>query len=313
MIPASNTVIVLTAAQGCSLLAGLLLLLLLTFIVLFKRKTAQSNPANEPDWSIPSIAAQELGSSLFHTWAPPIKIGALLLCCFLFASLRSLLWSGAALTVALVAMHLTRIPWQRARQRLAAMSGFLFMLLIILPLTSPVRPGDTVLLLPLLESWPFRWEGFLLALTVALKAASVALLMEPMLATSPLSRTLQGFTTLGLPPALTQMILLCHRYLFVFQQEITRMQRSMRVRGFTPGSNLATMRTMGNCFGMLFIRSFERTERVHEAMLSRGYRGPLPAGPREKIATRDLVKGAVWSMIGCLLLALDRIFPVLWP
>jgi cobalt/nickel transport system permease protein len=146
-----------------------------------------------------------------------------------------------------------------------------------------------------------------------LAVASVALLMEPMLATSPLSRTLQGFTTLGLPPALTQMILLCHRYLSVFQQEITRMQRSMRVRGFTPGSNLATMRTMGNCFGMLFIRSFERTERVHEAMLSRGYRGPLPADPREKIAPRDLVKGAVWSMIGCLLLALDRIFPVLWP
>lgn len=312
MIPASNTVIVLTYGQGFGLLACLFLFLLLAFFFLLPGKTSQPNQRNEPDWSIPAIDAQAQGSSLFHTWTPAIKIGVLLPCCFLIVSLRTLLWSGAALAIALVAMHLTRMGWHGARRRLAAMSGFLFMFLIILPLSSPVRPGDTVLLFPFLESWPFRWEGFLLALTVALKAASVALLMEPMLATSPLTRTLQGFAALGLPPALTQMILLCHRYLFVFQQEIARMQRSMRVRGFTPGTNLATLRTMGNGFGMLFIRSFERTERVHEAMLSRGYRGTFPAGFREKITSRDLVKGAVWSMIGLLLLVFDRTFPVLW-
>jgi cobalt/nickel transport system permease protein len=311
MIAASNTVIVLTSSQGLGLLACLLLFLLPALFFLLPRKKSPPNRCNEPDWSIPVIDARAQGSSLFHTWTPAIRIGVLLPCCFLIVSLRSLLWSGMALAIALAAMHLTRMPWHGARRRLGAMSGFLFMLLIILPLTSPVRPGDTVLVLPFLESWPFRREGLLLALTVALKAASVALLMEPMLATSPLSRTLQGFTALGLPPALTQMILLCHRYLFVFQQEIARMQRSMRVRGFTPGTNLATLRTMGNALGMLFIRSFERTERVHEAMLSRGYRGALPAGVREKITRRDVVKGAVCSMVGLLLLIFDRTFPIL--
>ena len=63
-----------------------------------------------------------------------------------------------------------------------------------------------------------------------------------MFATSELSRTLQGFTNLGLPGTLIQMILLCHRYLFVFQQEAARMQRAMRVRGFVPRTNLATLR-----------------------------------------------------------------------
>jgi cobalt/nickel transport system permease protein len=313
MSSASNTVIVLTAGQSYSILACLLMPLLLALGVVFMKKTARTNRGIEPDWSIPAIDAQAQGASLFHTWAPAVKIGTLLLCCFLIASLRSLLWSGVALAVALLAVHLTQIPWQRSLRRLAAMSGFLLMFLVILPFTSPLHPDDTVLLFPLLHSWPFRWKGFLLALTVILKATSVALLMEPMLATSSLSRTLQGFSALGLPPVLTQMVLLCHRYLFVFQQEITRMQRSVRVRGFVPGTNLATMRTMGNCFGMLFIRSFERTERVHEAMLCRGYQGALPTGLLEKITPWDLVKGAVCSMIGCLLLTLDRIFPVLWP
>ncbi|NCC32802.1 MAG: energy-coupling factor transporter transmembrane protein EcfT [Chloroflexia bacterium] len=184
------------------------------------------------------------------------------------------------------------------------------MLVVILPLTRPVHAGDTILLLPWLGSWPFNLAGLLLALTIVCKAAAVALLMEPMLATASLTRTLQGFTDLGLPPSLNQMVLLCHRYIFVVQEEMQRMQRSMRVRGFAPRTNLATLRTLGNGLGMLFIRSFERTERVYEAMLSRGYQGAFPGQTRQKITSRDLVKGAFFIMIGLLLLVGDRLLPL---
>ena len=62
---------------------------------------------------------------------------------------------------------------------------------------------------------------------------------------------------------------------------------------------------------MLFIRSFERTERVYEAMLSRGYQGVFPSTAPQKITARDWIKGAVWIMIGLLLLAFDRLFPII--
>ena len=88
------------------------------------------------------------------------------------------------------------------------------------------------------------------------------------------------------------------------------MQRSMRVRGFAPRTNLATLRTMGAAFGMLFIHSFERTERVYEAMLSRGYQGRLPGEVRQPITRWDLGKGALLIMIGALLLAADRLLPI---
>jgi cobalt/nickel transport system permease protein len=185
------------------------------------------------------------------------------------------------------------------------------MLVVILPLTSPVRTGDTILLLPWLSSWPLSLAGLLLALTIVCKAAAVALLMEPMLATASLARTLQGFAELGLPASLIQMILLCHRYIFVFQEEMQRMERSMRVRGFVPRTNVATLRTMASGFGMLFIRSFERTERVYEAMLSRGYQGSFPGEVRQKMSGLDLVKGSLFLLIGLLLLAGDRLLPLL--
>lgn len=308
----SSQVIVLTAFEGIGLLAAVLLVMVLIAVTLRHRRVRQPTGGGEPDWSIPALDAQSDGTSLFHSWNPAVKIGTLCLCCFLIAALHSLLWSVVAAALSLVAVALSGVPWQGPLRRLAAMSGFLLMLVVILPLSGRIRADEVVFIVAGLENWPFRSQGLLLALTIACKAVGVALLMEPMLATASLTRTLQGFDGLGLPRALTQMVLLCHRYLFVFQEEIRSMQRSMRVRGFMPRTNLATMRTMGNCFGMLFIRSFERTERIYEAMLSRGYQGHVPTGDIPVYTNRDVAKGLVCGMIGLILLLLDRTVPAPW-
>jgi cobalt/nickel transport system permease protein len=313
MNPAAVNTITLSAWQGLVLLGCLLLPVLFALLVLRRGKGDRPEQGGEPDWSIPVIDVSAKGGSVFHSWNPVVKVGVLLPYCFLITSLRSLVWAVLALAVSLVAVGLTGLPWRRPLRRLAAMTGFLVMFLVVLPFTSPAKPGETVLLFPLLDAWPFRLQGLLIALTVTCKAAAIALLMEPMLATAPLATTLHSFTTLGLPSALTQMLLLCHRYLFVFQEEAKRMLRSMRVRGFVARTDLATLRTMGNCLGMLFIRSFERTERIHEAMLSRGYRGVFPAGPVAGFTGSDVVKGVVWGLVGVFLLVLDRLIPAVWP
>lgn len=312
MNPLPATVIELTGWQACALLIGLAAPMAFGLIVLLhffkdRRRTAEGTP----DWSIPAVDAQAHGGSPLHRWAVPVKIGSLLAFSFLVVILDSLFWSMVALGCSLVAVHLSRVPWRAPLRRLAAMSGFLGMLLLVLPLTGTVRPGETVLIVGPFTALPFRLEGLRLALTLACKAITVALLMEPMVATAPLSRTIRGFAALGLPPALTEMLLLCHRYLFVFQEEMSRMHRSLRVRGFRPATNVATLRTVGNSLGMLFVRSFERTERVHEAMLCRGYRGVLPAG-KEPVTSGDWLKGAVVVLLGLALLFLDRSVPVSW-
>ena len=105
------------------------------------------------------------------------------------------------------------------------------------------------------------------------------------------------------------MVLLTHRYIFVFLHEMKRMYRSMRVRGFHPSTSLETMRSMGNFFGMLFVRSFDRTQRVYDAMLSRGYNGRFPTFNHFETTPKDWAKGSFWIVLGLLLLLLDRLLP----
>ena len=297
-----------------SLTGGILILVVLLVLLgltLARKKNSKSDRTEAPDWSVPTIDAYADSSSFFHRWDPAAKIGSLFPYCFLVVSLRDLFWCAIALLVSILALYFSNIPWQRGLRRLAAMSGFLLMFLLIVPFSSPTRPGETVLIFPLLQSLPFHLNGFYLALTIVLKAFAIALMMEPMLGTSTLPITLQGFARLGLPPAMIQMILLTHRYIFVFQQEIIRMHRSIRVRGFTARTDLATMRTMGNFFGMLFVSSFDRTQKVYEAMLCRGYQGTYPTFALPQTRREDLFKGGLWILFGILLVVLDRFVAVL--
>jgi len=130
--------------------------------------------------------------------------------------------------------------------------------------------------------------------------------MGPLFATKPLPVTLQALARLGIHSTICQMLLLCHRYVFVFLDEIKRMFRAMRVRGFRPATNVATMASFGNFLGMLFVRSFDRTQRVHEAMLSRGYTGVFPSYVQFNMSGTDLAKGLLWICIGILLLFVDN-------
>ena len=299
---------------SASLTGGILLLAVLLAVlgfILVNRKSKNTDRDEVPDWSIPTIDAYADSISFFHNWDPAAKIGSLFPYCFLVVSLKSLFWCATALVVSILALYFSNIPWRRGLRRLAAMSGFLLMFLVIVPFSSPARLGETILIFPLLGSLPFHLSGFYLALTIVLKAFAIALMMEPMLGTSSLPITLQGFARLGLPQAIIQMILLTHRYIFVFQQEIIRMYRSMRVRGFSPHTDLATMRTMGNFFGMLFISSFDRTQKVYEAMLCRGYQGTYPTFELAHTRKEDLAKGGLWIMLGILLMIFDRLVPVL--
>ena len=288
--------------------AGCCLLVCILFLVrVLKRRGSRPASGGEPNWAVPTLDAFAHRRSFFHQWDPRFKIVSLLFCCFLVVSLRSLLWSGIALGLGVLAALACRIPLHRAGKRLLAMAGFLSMFLLILPLTAPLRPGETLVYLPGLPGLPLHGDGFFLALTIVVKACAVALLMEPLFATAPLGVTLAALSRLGMPPPIGQMVLLAHRYIFVFLQEMTRMYRGMRVRGFIPGSDIATMNAMGNFLGMLFVRSFERTQRVYDAMLCRGYAGSFPSFTCFTATGKDWAKAVFSGMLGLIVLLFDRI------
>ena len=131
----------------------------------------------------------------------------------------------------------------------------------------------------------YRLLSIALVLTCSL-VAGVALLIKGtigVLASLTLAATtepqdlLRGLQRLRTPDLVVQIMGFMIRYLDVVTDELSRMMTALRSRGCDPRSP-RHWPVLARSLGALFIRSYERGERVHLAMLSRGYDGRLPEG-----------------------------------
>ena len=76
------------------------------------------------------------------------------------------------------------------------------------------------------------------------------------------------------------------RYIDVLVEQLGRMRRSMVARGHDPRW-LWQIKPIASSAGALFVRSYERGERVHQAMLARGYSGVMPVVNDRHASTRE--------------------------
>jgi cobalt/nickel transport system permease protein len=92
---------------------------------------------------------------------------------------------------------------------------------------------------------------------------------------------IHAFEHLRVPAVLTTIVAFLYRYLFVLTDEVMRLlrarqSRSATIPGFRSGRTVVwRARITGNMAGQLFLRSYERSDRIYNAMLSRGYTGQL--------------------------------------
>jgi cobalt/nickel transport system permease protein len=96
------------------------------------------------------------------------------------------------------------------------------------------------------------------------------------------------------------MLTFLYRFTDVFVEQLASMRRAVASRAPALGP-WGHVRLYGNLAGNLFIRSYERGERVYAAMLSRGYSGVLPSA--EALASRP----ADWLAIATVLLVVAAV------
>ncbi len=306
MQPAVQTVAVpfYMALIGLGVLCVLFALSLRTIRRGLQRPESPDSLRSEVDFS--RIDSDRNGPPQQLSWDPRVRICSVLVFIFCTAYLHNTLFACAALAAAVPAVPASGASFKRSMARLAAMGGFLGMFLIVLPVTMPAGNGDTLFVLSNAPYISFNVRGVHVALLICIKAAAIAFLVEVLLGRMPFSTFIQALESLGLPPTVCRMIALVHRYMFVFGDESKRMMRGMRVRGFRGGSFSNTARAAGNLMGMLFVRSLERTERVHEAMISRGYTGKTAATVEFRAGISDWLKGVAFAAAGIGLIVLDR-------
>jgi cobalt/nickel transport system permease protein len=138
-------------------------------------------------------------------------------------------------------------------------------------------------------------EGINLAGTLLLKAWLSTLAMAGLMAVTRAVDLLSGLQRLKFPPLLIMMASFMYRYLFVLTDEALRLKQARDCRHF--GGNLAlNVRSTGHMAGSLFIRSYERGERIYAAMVSRGFNGRIPALSSTSPRSVEVIYALLWLM-----------------
>jgi cobalt/nickel transport system permease protein len=116
-------------------------------------------------------------------------------------------------------------------------------------------------------------EGLGTALLITLKCNAIVLALTGLAATSRVPDLGRALSGLGVPDKISFLILFSYRYLDVIAAEYARLSRAARARCFEAGPNRHTYRTVANLLGMVLVRSYDRSQRVYQAMLLRGFDG----------------------------------------
>mgnify|MGYP001173870213 CR=1 FL=1 len=116
-----------------------------------------------------------------------------------------------------------------------------------------------------------------------------------LVATTRFPDLIHALEHLRLPRTLTTIIAFLFRYLFVLTNEVFRIlrareARSARLPGVSGGGNLGwRIKTTGSMAGQLFTRSYERSDRIYQAMVSRGYTGHIRTLNPHRVQRQDWI------------------------
>ncbi|MCD4527052.1 cobalt ECF transporter T component CbiQ [Nocardioides sp. cx-173] len=171
------------------------------------------------------------------------------------------------LLVVLAVILLSRVPLLYVVRRMVIEVPFV-VFAVLVPF---IATGPRVEVLGLSVSEP----GLVAAWGLLAKGTLGVMASLTLAATTEPTDVLVGLRRLRVPDLVVQIMGFMIRYLDVVTADLGRMMVSMRSRGMNPRSP-RSWPTLARTLGALFIRSYERGERVHLAMLSRGYTGRLP-------------------------------------
>lgn len=150
-------------------------------------------------------------------------------------------------------------------------------------------------------------EGSIAGLNLFTKA-TLGVFCSMILAGSTTAHSLlAGFVRIKTPSLFVQIATFMIRYLNVINDQMARMKVARESRGFQ-ATGIRSWPIFTSTLGALFIRSYERGERVHLAMLARGYAGTLSSLTVEKVHAKHWRLGLCFPLMAAISYAVGKVF-----
>lgn len=229
--------------------------------------------------------------SVVHRLAPESKlVAALLFIVGVAITPREAVWAFGLYTAVLgVVLVVARVPLRFLLVRLLGILPFIAFAFLIPFIAS----GERVDLLWFEVSREGVWGAWNILAKATLGATTSIILA----ATTEVPKLVQGLGVLRVPPVLVSIAAFMIRYLELIAEELGRMRMAMASRGYDP-RNLGEAKPMAAAAGAMFVRSYERGERVHSAMLARGYTGVMPVLGRSLAGWGDWLVAMTLPLVG---------------
>ncbi|RME77219.1 MAG: cobalt ECF transporter T component CbiQ [Chloroflexi bacterium] len=238
----------------------------------------------------------EVRESLIHHLEARVKVVITVLFIFSNVLLPDGAWAAFLLSWGLLlgVNLLARLPWHYALKRsFIALPFALAAVTVVFTLPGEVvftlRPGPWV--------WTATDAGLVRFASIVVRSWLSVQMAILLTATTPFPDMMHALRHLRAPSLLVAVISFMYRYLFVLADEAIRLlrareARSARLPGRKGGGSLWwRARVAGNMVGQLFLRSYERSDRVYNAMLARGYRGYIQTINPHQMRGLDWVAG----------------------
>jgi cobalt/nickel transport system permease protein len=155
--------------------------------------------------------------------------------------------------------------------------------------------------------------GFLRFISILVRSWLSVQMAILLVATARFPDIIHALEHLKVPAILTTIIAFLYRYLFVLADEVFRLMRARESRaaattGRRSGRSVAWRAGVaGNMAGQLFLRSYERSDRVYNAMLARGYTGHFETINPHELRRRDYLTAALALLVILFLQVVGRL------
>ncbi len=237
------------------------------------------------------------GGSLLHRMDPRAKVVSLAFFAVVVAVGKEPGPLATALLISAMLAGLANLSPAKLLQRLVVVNTFVAFLWLTLPFTTPGEPVFRLWFLTATRG------GLMLALAITLKTNAIILATIALLGTSPIFSLVHSLVHLKVPDKLVHLFFFCYRYISVLHTEYTKLRSAMKVRCFVPSTSMHTYRSFAYLLGMLFVRSYDRSGRIYNAMLCRGFDGNYRTlhhfhfGARDALALTAMTAVSAWLLL----------------
>lgn len=147
--------------------------------------------------------------------------------------------------------------------------------------------------LALPESIYITRQGVLAASIFTMRVAACVSAVVLLFLTTPQQVLFKSLRSVGLPKLYVLTLEMSYRYIFLLMDIIRETYIAKKARTIRSGSTFQEQMWVGGRIGYMLIRSLDTSERVHSAMISRGFNGDVKIMPDFRMRQRDYLAGAV--------------------